>query len=77
MEENYHNRYFGRMILIVQMTAEERRELYREKPAEYGPDLMLSQSNVIRDKNARINIEDCISLFTTCEKLSADDAWLV
>ncbi|XP_073993837.1 ubiquitin carboxyl-terminal hydrolase 4-like isoform X2 [Rhodnius prolixus] len=75
MEENYHNRYFGRMILIVQMTAEERRELYREKPAEYGPDLMLSQSNVIRDKNARINIEDCISLFTTCEKLSADDAW--
>ncbi|KAK9497948.1 hypothetical protein O3M35_003843 [Rhynocoris fuscipes] len=75
IEENYNSRFFGRIVLIVQMTAEERREYYREKPAEFGADLVLPQSSFHRDKSAKIDILDCISLFTTCEKLSADDAW--
>ncbi|KAK9513056.1 hypothetical protein O3M35_001336 [Rhynocoris fuscipes] len=74
--ENYNRRCFGRIALIVQMSAEERRQHYREKTAEYAADLILSKSSFLSHRdNKKIDILDCISLFTTCEKLSADDAW--
>ncbi|XP_014257403.1 ubiquitin carboxyl-terminal hydrolase 15-like [Cimex lectularius] len=63
---------YGRKVLILQFTSEQRRKFFQERPVVHDHLINPYPSN--REKG-KISINDCLSLFTTCEKLSADDAW--
>ena len=61
---------FGRRSILLQFTPEQRKEFFKERIADPYP-----YTTSFSRESSKINIHDCLSLFTTCEKLSADDAW--
>lgn len=62
---------FGRNTMILGFSKELRKKVYFDKPIVLSND----KSHAYRSQKDRFNIDDCLSLFTTCEKLGADNAW--
>ncbi|BES88324.1 unnamed protein product [Nesidiocoris tenuis] len=69
LEDDSFSLFSGRKTLILGFTKELRRDVYVEK--KISPP-MNSWKN---SEDRVINVYDCLTLFTTCEKLGADDAW--
>lgn len=63
----------GRTVMVLGFTKELKRDVYVEKHVEKHGNTY--STNQARKERERISIADCLSLFTTCEKLGADNAW--
>uniref|UniRef100_A0A0K8SJI5 Ubiquitin carboxyl-terminal hydrolase n=1 Tax=Lygus hesperus TaxID=30085 RepID=A0A0K8SJI5_LYGHE len=73
VDDDEDETYVGRNILLLGFTKELKRDVYIEKSVEYLTDK--SYNYRASREMEKITMNDCLNLFTTCEKLGADDAW--
>ncbi|KAF6214829.1 hypothetical protein GE061_009572 [Apolygus lucorum] len=73
VDDDEDETYVGRNILLLGFSKELKRDVYIEKNIEFFNDKSFNY-RASREME-KITMNDCLNLFTTCEKLGADDAW--